>query len=121
MSKIFQKNSFIFLWLPVIFYAGLIFYLSSIPQVTFPISFPFMDKLLHTCEYLILGFLLARAIKKTYQPANIKRLYLLVTIIAFVYGISDEFHQAFVPGRIVSFSDVMSDGLGGFLGALLCR
>ncbi len=121
MRMALSKKNFIILWLPVFLYAGAIFYLSSIPQVPLPISFPFLDKLIHIAEYAILGLLLARAIKKTYSFASFKKLCLLIAGIAFVYGLSDEFHQAFVPGRMVSLGDALFDGLGGWLGALIYR
>jgi VanZ family protein len=42
-----------------------------------------------------------------------------------LYGVSDEFHQYFVPGRSVEALDVLADALGGLLGAWmmyqLCR
>lgn len=109
------------LWLPVILYAGLIFYLSSIPSPHLPIEFPFLDKLLHIAEYAILGILLARAIKKTGEFGSGWKFYFLIMCIAFIYGLSDEFHQSFVFGRVVSFWDALSDGVGGFLGATIFR
>lgn len=115
------KNKFIFLWLPVILYAGLIFYLSSLPRIALPLEFPFLDKLLHIGEYAVLGFLLIRALKISLALGQINKLYLLVMVIAFLYGLTDELHQAFVPGRNVSFWDALSDGVGGLLGALIYR
>lgn len=121
MKPNFLKHKFFILWLPVILYAGLIFYLSSREQIQLPVSFPFMDKLLHICEYTILGLLLARAIKRTYHFRDVKKVVALIMVIAFVYGLSDEFHQYFVPGRTLSFWDAVSDGIGGFLGAIIYR
>lgn len=80
-----------------------------------------MDKLLHLVEYAILGLLLARAIKKTFKFEDVRKLCSLVLVIAFIYGLSDEFHQAFVPGRTVSLFDALSDAVGALLGALIYR
>jgi VanZ family protein len=33
------------------------------------------------------------------------------------YGITDEIHQMFVPGRIASVADILADITGGMLGA----
>ncbi|MEK7483355.1 MAG: VanZ family protein, partial [Planctomycetota bacterium] len=35
------------------------------------------------------------------------------------YGISDEFHQAFIPGRCFEIADMVADTAGAFLGAFL--
>jgi VanZ family protein len=39
--------------------------------------------------------------------------------LALGFGVSDEFHQAFVPGRSVEILDGVADLVGGFLGAVL--
>ena len=36
----------------------------------------------------------------------------------FLYACSDEFHQAFVPGRVGQFSDVLIDMIGVLLGVI---
>lgn len=40
---------------------------------------------------------------------------ILITALTMLYGISDEYHQSFVPGRDVGALDVLADGVGGFL------
>ena len=109
------------LWLPVGLYAAVIFILSSFSQPEMPIKFWNFDKILHLAEYGLFGILLARAIKGTAPAIRLNRLYLWVAVIAFTYGVTDEFHQLFVPGRVISGWDMLSDGIGGFLGALLIR
>jgi len=44
-----------------------------------------------------------------------------VTLLAFTYGILDEYHQSFVPLRNVSFGDIIADTVGGFIAALWAR
>ena len=117
----FYQPRFTRLWLPVILYAGLIFVLSSLPAAKIPLEISKLDKFFHLLEYLFFGILIARGIKGTYPALSIKRIYFLVAIIALLYGISDEFHQFFVPGRTVSLWDALSDGLGGLIGALFIR
>ena len=41
-------------------------------------------------------------------------------LFASLYGISDEVHQLFVPGRTFSIQDMMADGLGALAGQGLC-
>ncbi len=43
----------------------------------------------------------------------------MTVLITFLYGVSDELHQWFVPGRHADGIDVLADGLGGLLGAYL--
>ncbi|MCC7032400.1 MAG: VanZ family protein [Acidobacteria bacterium] len=41
---------------------------------------------------------------------------LLAWGIAVLYGVSDEWHQSFVPGRMADVRDVIADALGAALG-----
>ena len=41
---------------------------------------------------------------------------LIVIVVAFAYGISDELHQIYVPGRSPTITDVMFDLVGTILG-----
>lgn len=110
------KLRLIFLWLPVILYAGFIFYLSSISQPPGRYFFPQQDKIIHIAEYLVFALLLTRAIKNTYRLSDF-RLFLVVVLLTLLYGLSDEFHQMFVPMRTSEMADAIADGLGGILGA----
>ena len=40
----------------------------------------------------------------------------MATICSLLYGISDEYHQSFVPGREAGVADAIADTIGGFLG-----
>lgn len=98
---------------------GLIFYLSSRSQVSVPLSFPGFDKLLHAIEYAVLGILLIRALDKENPKGDQVILKCLAIIIAMLYGLSDEFHQGFVPGRCVDFFDWCADSFGVLLGVCI--
>ena len=88
---------------------SVMFWLSSRPEgLGFPIPAPW-DKLAHTAEYLVLGYLLARA---TGRPN-------LAWVIAAWFGALDEVHQAFVPGREAGLDDWWADLLGSLLGTRL--
>jgi VanZ family protein len=77
------------------------------------------DKILHGLVYAILGFFTAWALdmKRPRKQALIRAA--LAVGIVFLFGVSDEIHQMFVAGRVASFADVVADGIGGALGALL--
>ena len=101
-------------WLPPFIYAVFIFYLSSLPGTTYIPPFFSADKVFHLGEYGILGYLLARALGRYHLRKKV--LFITAVSICFVYGISDELHQFFVPNRCTSFMDVVADGMGSSLG-----
>lgn len=92
-----------------------IFVVSHQSKVSIPFDAP--DYSAHGLSYAVLGFLLIRALAGGRLEAMTWRLVLLVTVIGGLYGISDEFHQSFIPGRHPSVSDVVADTVGSFVGA----
>ena len=97
-------------------WAILIFYLSSQPGTDKPMLFFGQDKLFHFIAFGTLGFLAMGAAKETAQGYSPRQVWLTITLVA-VYGILDEFHQHFVPGRVADFYDVIADMVGGMFGA----
>ena len=97
-------------------WAGIIFYLSSQPGIDTPLLFPGQDKLFHLIVFAMLGFLLMGSMKATNNGYRTLQVWLVVMLVA-VYGILDEFHQYFVPGRTVDIFDALADAAGGLLGA----
>lgn len=96
-------------WILLVAYMGVIFYLSHQPTLPLPPLFPNADKLMHFGAYAVLGFL--------FSWASGVGVFWSV-IFSSLYGISDEFHQSFVPGREVSAWDWLADSVGGLAGAL---
>jgi VanZ family protein len=109
-----RGGKFLKFWFPVILYSGIIFCVSAVPYMRPPLETGNIDKAIHILEYLLFGFLLARAFQQQWPAIGIGR---VVTLCALLYGISDEYHQSFVPGRDADVSDVIADTIGGFLGA----
>lgn len=95
---------------------ALIFGLSSVANVpTLPVPQVVTDKDLHAVLYCGFGFLLTRALSKGFRlPVTLATAF-LVTVAAALYGVSDEFHQWFVPPRDVEGLDVVADTVGGAL------
>lgn len=116
----YGKKSFLKLWLPVIIYAIIIFWGSS-QESPFGVIFSIsgIDIILHIAEYSVLGILLSRAIAGSAQKVSIATLIFAVFAIGTLYGITDEFHQYFTPGRYSSVLDLASDAIGSFLGAVI--
>jgi VanZ family protein len=76
------------------------------------------DFVLHGTAYAGLAMLSVRALaKRTF--AGFSRAHLLGgVVIASLYGMSDELHQLYVPGREGSLADLTADVGGAALGAL---
>jgi VanZ family protein len=71
----------------------------------------------HFIIYLILYILVYRALNIK-DNKDIKG-FILPILIVFLYACSDEFHQAFVPGRGPAFRDVLVDTSGGLTAFLI--
>jgi VanZ family protein len=105
------KRSALWLWLPVVVWAGVIFAFSSVPSLgtglgTWDLV---LRKLAHVSEYALLGLLLARASRR---PA-------VAVALAAGYAITDEVHQTFVEGRHGAPLDVAIDTVGALVGVLV--
>ncbi len=108
-----NSSLFCFLvWLPTVAYCGLIFYLSS-QEIPIKVSlFPMQDKAIHLIEYGVLSVLFFISLRKSAPGYNIKAAAVLAIVFSGLYGISDEIHQYFVPGRDSSIGDVTADFIG---------
>lgn len=106
-------------WFPVILYSGIIFCVSSIPNLKTPLPEVQFDKFLHVLEYLPFGFLLARLICHTRCSVSRGTVLTTVALGSLFYGLSDEMHQMFVPGRDAEIIDVIAAALGGLGGGYI--
>jgi len=105
--------------LPAIFYAGLIFFLSSLPSSVVPnLGISFGDLIIHFLEYSVFGYFLALAIMQSPSKINWKN-FLAVFIIGSLYAASDEYHQSFVEGRFSEVNDFLADSAGVILGLVM--
>lgn len=111
-------KKFIKYLLPVLIWAGLIFFVSSVPGNTIPRVLSQQDIILHAIVYAVFGWFVIRAFKKYYPGPNHLKYILVTVIISFIYAMGDEFHQKFIPYRDPSLVDVLSDTLGAIIGSL---
>jgi VanZ family protein len=131
-----------------ILYAGFIFYLSaqanlSVPSSVFKIPIMYeladiakslgldflidiaeyayyhMDKVAHMFLYFGLGVLLHLTFKNSDHVILKKYAAIFAVILGVIYGITDEFHQSFVPGRSSSVHDLLADGIGVTIAQIL--
>lgn len=99
---------------------ALIFVISSIEVKVPGVRYlPFRDKLIHFVEYAVLGWLCAAASSRTWPSVPAWRTASFAVFVASVWGLSDEIHQALVPGRSSELADVVADALGAFVGTVL--
>jgi VanZ family protein len=129
----FRKNKNLTkLWLPVLLWMGLIFFLSSRsnPFIYAPSDWQkncqqllsstgaaqekcqdeYLGRVAHVGEYGILALLLYRALSGAQW--ELAKTYLWTLVGGLGYGLSDEFHQLFVPGRAFMRLDLALDLAG---------
>ena len=97
---------------------ALLFYLSHQPGLDTPMLFSGQDKVLHAVVYGLLGLLLLAAQPRQAQGYSWRQVG-ISTLIASLYGLSDEIHQYFIPGRSSEVLDWVADTLGALIGAFL--
>lgn len=99
------------LWAPVVVWAGVIFLFSSVPDLGTDLgSWDLIGrKIAHALEFALLGALVLRAVRR---PA-------IAVALGSFYGLTDEVHQAFVPGRVGSPLDWAIDTVGVVLGVVV--
>ena len=107
----------IWLWLPVVLYMIGIFVASSIVDPPMPKNVP--DVSLHEVVYFGLTLLLIRALANESWSGVTGWTLFLAFAIAVAYGVSDEWHQSFVPTRHADPRDLRADALGAFAAASL--
>jgi VanZ family protein len=104
-------------WAAVVAWMGLIFFLSAQPQL--PSLTPGLPSLQEVGGHIIFYFVLASLWSWALGGAGVRHACWWALAIAALYGISDEFHQSFVPHRDPSLFDWRNDVMGAGAAALL--
>lgn len=100
---------------PMLIVMGTIFFLSHQPadSISLP-AFPGSDKIAHMVAYSFLGWSMLFSIPpRHWKRKSEKLVYCFVLFLVLLYGISDEFHQSFIPGRQPDLRDIVADMAGG--------
>ena len=103
-------------WAPAVLFMAVIFAGSSFPHLP-DIPGGFSDKTAHVTEYAVLGLLLARALAGPRWLSITFPCVAGAVVVAALYGVSDECHQLFVPGREFDVHDMMADATGASIAA----
>jgi VanZ family protein len=104
------------LWGPVAAWMAVIFAASSRPLPEYVAMLP--DWSTHSAAFAVLSILCCRALSgglSALRPGDA----VLAVVLSVVYGVSDEYHQSFVPGRDATAWDVAKDTAGAIIGAWL--
>ncbi|MBI3993007.1 MAG: VanZ family protein [Candidatus Lambdaproteobacteria bacterium] len=96
--------------------SALIFTLSSFPLVI-PRGAPYNDKVVHGLIYFLLGLTYLNVATVSFTRRGLGRM-LLALLAVVLFGVLDEWHQSFVPGRVADKWDVLADTVGGFAALL---
>ncbi len=98
----------------MLIFMGAIFLLSHQPgdSLHMPSFIPGFDKLVHMIVYGLLAATILYAFEPAINNGRTSVLFLVTVILCILYGIGDEFHQSFIPGRFASIVDLAADTLG---------
>lgn len=89
------------------------------PEIPIVSGIPNFDKLIHMSLYGIEGFLLYRAVRWPERVGgSLLRVLAIVGVMA-VWGVLDEVHQYWIPGRSMEGGDVAADVTGAAVGAMV--
>lgn len=139
------KKHRVLAWFVVIAWMSVIFYLSHQPASTssklsagitqrfiqiidtlIPFVYLSLDtwhflirKSAHFIAYFLLGVFIVNALYVS--GSRNYRAMIIAIITSFVYAISDEVHQLFIPGRSGEITDVLIDTIGATSGIILYR
>jgi VanZ family protein len=107
-------------WLPALVVMAVIFVLShqSGLRVTEDVAVERPIRVTaHLLAYAMLGGLLLLALTRLDRPRLSQTL--LAWVLAVAFGLSDEFHQSFVPDRMGRLNDVVTDAIGAAVGVAI--
>jgi len=101
--------------IPMLLVMGVIFFFSHQPGDTLHLpSIPGIDKIAHMMTYGLLA-LTGLLFFGSANPAGLLNVALKTVLFCLLYGMSDEFHQSFIPGRSVSVFDLLADLAGALI------
>jgi VanZ family protein len=101
-------------WVPTALWLGVIYFLSTLPELTTPGRDILPDKVCHGAEYFILAFLILFALQRTTRASFFTSFWITLVGVA-LYGLSDEIHQIYVATRKFDVGDFLADVFGAFL------
>jgi VanZ family protein len=101
-------------WALVVAWMAVVFFFSSLSHLGTAARVP--DWISHPIEYGVGAVLVCRALESGRRRPLTVSAALTATLLTTAYGVTDEYHQSFVPGRTSDPLDVVKD-LAGAAGA----
>ncbi len=94
-------------------YCFLIFENSSVADpLPMDVALPISDKIIHAMVFGGLCGIVSLGMRRSGRKAPWRLLIALPILFATAYGVSDEIHQRFVPGRTFEYADMFADFSG---------
>jgi VanZ family protein len=119
--KFLYYNRVKYLYVPLAIYWVILFTATTVPTDSLP-SFGINDKFEHFGAYFVLSVLFSLTLFLQEKNENLKKHFNLYTVsILLFYGIFDEVHQFFIPGRYFDWLDLLSNLIGIVFGVYLVR
>ncbi len=108
-------------WLPALTLMGAIFFLSGQSAPLGRSAGTFESVVAHLALYAGLGAAVAFPLRteRGVDWPSLLSVSAAAFVLAAAYGLTDELHQAFVPGRVASLTDFGLDAAGSAIGASL--
>jgi VanZ family protein len=103
--------------IPALLVVTVIWVLSSQSTLPVPKGILGFDKFQHLLAYLALAGSIVFWFSPNQRQFHRLRTLLLIVFVSSLYGVIDEAHQFFVPGRDCNIWDWVADTIGAFLGA----
>jgi len=119
LYKLFDKNKFVLVYLPLILYWVVLFVATTLPASRLPKT-GINDKIEHLVGYFLLTFLLSNALFFQEKRSRAKQFPVLIALVVVAfYGMIDELHQYYIPGRFCDFYDWTADVTGALVAGVL--
>jgi len=109
---------FITHWVPVLFFCGVLLFLSSRQDLKSPIEFDNIDLLAHAVFYAGFAFFMARAMGIGLRSRRFSGALIAIFIVT-IYGALMEWCQVYIPTRHPSIADGIANGVGACFGVMV--
>ena len=115
VGRLRDRKPFLVLWMPLLAWMGTLWVLSDQAHLGPAARLWGLvegDKIVHGMAYAVLAWLTYRLTASRHVPLVYRAPVFAAVLCAILYGLADELHQAYVPGRDASVWDVAADGVG---------
>ena len=119
MFEYLEKRKVYLVYVPLVIYWIFLFIATSLPATHVP-SFAVGDKIKHFGAFFGLSILLSLTLIYQNKVLLFKKYFVVSALaISSIYGLVDEIHQSFIPGRNSEFLDWLADSLGAAAGVFI--